>query len=98
MAHQNRFKKHRKQASRSNRPRVIEKTVIPERKPPTTYGKPFIVLEDAQKQAFKYGNGAWLPYELSIAQCRVEGEVKVLPQQINNMTRYEVRLPVSLET
>jgi hypothetical protein len=98
MAHQNRFNKHRKQSSRSARPRVMEKPAIPERKPPTVYGKPFIVLEDGQKNAFKYGNGAWLPYELSIAQCRREGEVKELPQQINNMTRYEVRLPLGQES
>jgi hypothetical protein len=98
MAHQNRFNKNRKQSSRASRPAAVERRVIPERKPPTTYGKPFIVLENAHKQAFKYGNGAWQPYELSIAQCRQEGEVKELPQQINNMTRYEVRLPVSEDT
>ena len=97
MAHQNRFNKHRKQSSRSPRPAAVERPPIPERKPPTVYGKPFIVLEDEQKNAFKYGNGAWQPYELTIAQCRREGEVKELPQQINKMTRYEVRLPLSHE-
>ena len=98
MAHQNRFNKHRRKPPRHARPWAIEPRVIPERKPPTIYGKPFIVLEDGQKNAYKSGNGAWQPYEHSIAQCRQEGEVKELPQQINNMTRYEVRLPLSHET
>jgi hypothetical protein len=98
MARQNRFNKHRKQSSRSSRPAVVERRAIPERKPPMIYGKPFIVLEDGQKNVFKYGNGAWGPYELTIAQCHEEGVVKELPQQINNMTRYEVRLPVSHES
>jgi hypothetical protein len=97
MAYQNRFNKHRRKSSRSTRP-AAEPRAIPERKPPTIYGKPFIVLEDGQKNAFKYGNGAWQPYELTIAQCRREGEVKELSQQINNMTRYEVRLPISHDT
>jgi hypothetical protein len=98
MAHQHRFNKHRKRSSRSSRPAAVERRAIPERKPPTIYGKPFIVLEDGQKNAFKYGNGAWLPYELSIAECRQEGVVNELPQQIGNMTRYEVRLPISHDT
>jgi hypothetical protein len=34
---------------------------------------------------------------MSIVQCRAEGEVKELPQRINNMTRYEVRLRTSEE-
>jgi len=77
---------------------MVERPSVPERRPPVTYGKPFIVLEDEQKNAFKYGNCAWQPYTMTVAQCREEGVVKELPQQINNMTRYEVRLPVSYDT
>jgi hypothetical protein len=98
MAQRNRFNKHRSRPSRGPRPSAVERPVIPERKPPTNYGKPFIILEDEQKNAFKYGNGAWLPYPMTIAQCRAEGVVEQLPQKINGMTRYEVRLPLSEET
>ena len=97
MAHHNRFKQNRKKPARRPSPSVVvEKPafVIPARKPPTTYGKPFIVLEDGQKNTFEYLKGAWVPYSISIAQCRESGEVKELPQKINKMTRYEVRLPL----
>jgi hypothetical protein len=63
-----------------------------EPKPPTQYGKAFILLEDEQKNTFEYSQGAWVPYELSIAQCRRDGQVKELPQKIGGKTRYEVRL------
>jgi hypothetical protein len=94
MAQRNRFNNHRR-SSRGPRHTPVERPAIPPRRPPTTYGKPFIILEDEQKNAFKYGNGAWLPYEMTIAQCRQEGIVEQLPQKINGMTRYEVRLPLS---
>ena len=58
MAHQHRINKHRKQSSRSSRPAAVERLAIPERKPPTIYGKPFIILEDGQKNAFNYDSGA----------------------------------------
>lgn len=65
-----------------------------ERKPPTQYGKPFILLEDAEKNTFEFANGAWVPYAMTIAECRAECQVKVLPQQVSGKTRYEIRLPL----
>jgi hypothetical protein len=68
---------------------------IPQPREPVVYGKPFIVLQDAQNSTFEYRQGGWVPFAMTISQCRIEGEVKELPQKINNMTRYEVRLPLS---
>jgi hypothetical protein len=65
-----------------------------ERKIPVTYGKPFIVLEDGQKNTFVFAGGAWKPHTATIAECRVDCKVKELPQKINGMTRYEVCSPV----
>jgi len=73
---------------------VREVRVRPEPKPPKQYGKPFILLEDEQKNTFEYSQGAWVPYALSIAQCRQDGQVKELPQKIGGKTRYEIRLPL----
>jgi len=66
-----------------------------ERKPPTQYGKAFILLEDEAKNTFEYAQGAWVPYALSIAQCRHDGQVKELAQKIGGKTRYEIRMPLS---
>jgi len=68
-----------------------------ERKIPTQYGKPFVVLEDLNKNTFEYANGAWVPYSMSIAQCRQECQVKELPQKVNDKTRYEIRCPLPSE-
>ena len=65
-----------------------------QREPPKKYGEPFVVLEDKEKQTFTFARGAWVPFELSIAECREECMVKALPQKVNNMTRYEIRSPV----
>jgi len=65
------------------------------KKAPTEYGKPFILLEDAQKKTFGYQGGAWVPHSMTIAECRQDDcQVKELPQKVNNMTRYEVRCPL----
>lgn len=69
--------------------------VIAERKAPVVYGKPFIVLEDAQKVAFIYRAGQWVADTKSIAEYRQDCQVKQLAQKINGMTRYEVCAPVS---
>ena len=58
------------------------------------YGKPFILMEDADKNTFIYRAGAWVPYESSIAECRQTCQVKALPQGVGKMTRYEVRAPI----
>lgn len=68
--------------------------VVHERKAPTQYGKPFILLEDQSYNTFEYASGAWVPYALSIAQCRADFLVKELPQKVNGKTRYEVRCPL----
>jgi len=62
-----------------------------ERKPPKQYGTAFVLLEDANLNTFEYVAGAWIPYGLTIAQCRHECLVKELPQKVNGKTRYEVR-------
>jgi hypothetical protein len=68
-----------------------------EPKPPKQYGKPFVLLEDADRNTFEFTAGAWVPYGLTIAQCRRDCLVKELPQKVNGNTRYEVRsaLPMS---
>ncbi len=66
-----------------------------EKKLPKVYGKPFILLEDREKNTFEYASGAWVPYPMSIAECRKECMVKEMPQKVNDKTRYEVRLPVA---
>jgi hypothetical protein len=67
---------------------------VPEPKAVVHYGKPFIVLEDGQKQTFVFASGKWQPHSSSIAECRVDCQVKQLPQKINGMTRYEVCEPI----
>jgi hypothetical protein len=64
------------------------------RKPPVVYGKPFIVMEDEHRNTFVFSGSAWVPHSMSIAECRAECQVKELPQKVNRMTRYEIRLPV----
>jgi hypothetical protein len=68
-----------------------------EKKPVIQYGKPFIVLEDAQKATFVFTNSQWVPHDKTIAECRVDCQVKQLPQKINGMTRYEVCAPIALD-
>jgi hypothetical protein len=64
-----------------------------ERPAPTVYGKPFIVAEDSSKNTFVFQQGAWVAYHESIAEARRTCQVKELPQKLNNMTRYEIRVP-----
>jgi hypothetical protein len=98
MAQHNRFSHNRKRPNHAPRAAVDRPVFeIPPRKIPTALGKAFVILEDAKKTTFEYRSGAWVPYALTIAQCREEGEVKELAQKINKMTRYEVRLPLSHE-
>jgi len=68
-------------------------TYVP--KPKVVYGKPFIVLEDAEKNTFIFTGGKWAGHERSIADCRKDCQVKELSQKINGMTRYEICAPVS---
>jgi len=64
---------------------------------PKQYGAPFVLLEDDQKKTYEYRGGAWVQYERSIAECKVDCQVKQLAQRVNNMTRYEIRLPLPAE-
>jgi hypothetical protein len=64
-----------------------------ERLPAVVYGKPFIVLEDKEKNTFVYKEGNWVPHSDSIAECRKTCQVKELPQRVNQMIRYEIRCP-----
>ncbi len=100
MAQKRRFsapkkKHHSRGPAREATPR--EPLVLREPPPPVEYGKPFVLLEDADKTTYHYLNGAWVPYSLSIAQCREACQVKVLPQKVNSRTRYEVRLPLGTD-
>ena len=63
-------------------------------KPKVIYGKPVILLEDSKKQVFVYSGSQWVSYEKSIAECRLDCQVKELSQKINGRTRYEVCSPV----
>jgi len=66
-----------------------------EKKQVVVYGKPFVLLEDDQKETFIYSGGQWKPHTQSIAECQEDCQVQKLAQKINGMTRYEVRSPVS---
>ncbi len=66
-----------------------------DRKPPVRYGKPFILLEDAQKSTFVYAGTQWVRHTKTIAECRLDCRVKELAQKINGMTRYEVCPPIN---
>ncbi len=97
MAKRNPYTQQRKNKNRSGgggRTTVERETPVYELKPVVTYGKPFIVMEDTDKNTFAYNGSAWVPYSLSMDQCRSECQVKVLPQKVNGKTRYEVRAPV----
>ena len=60
---------------------------------PVVYGKPFILMEDEAKNTFIYKAGEWVPHTATIAECRETCQVKVLPQSVGKMIRYEVRCP-----
>jgi hypothetical protein len=88
---------HHSRPRREDRPPIVV-NVNPASRPkivPKQYGKPFVVMEDAQRQTFIYEGGAWIAYGRTIAECRADQcLVKQLAQKVNNMTRYEVSLPL----
>ncbi|MBM4005555.1 MAG: hypothetical protein FJ295_20070 [Planctomycetes bacterium] len=95
MAQKHRF--HQQRNNRSGGPssdRRLEPPTPYEPKAPVVYGKPILVLEDAMRNTFHFKGGAWVPFEMTIAECRRTCQIKELPQKINQMTRYEVRCPV----
>jgi hypothetical protein len=80
---------------RSNAPPTLAPVEIPQSKPQVEYGEPFTLLEDEDKSTFEFKAGAWVPYEMTIAQCRLNNcKVNELPQKVKFKTRYEVRLPL----
>jgi hypothetical protein len=97
MAQKHRF--HNQRGRRPSRPPQAAPQAAPrpviEKKPPVVYGKAIIVLEDEAKGTFEFQQGAWVPFPMSIAECRRQCLVKELPQKVNRMTRYEIRCPVN---
>jgi hypothetical protein len=94
MAQRNRFNAQRKNRSAPPPPRKTTPEMMV-KKPTLVYGKPFVLLEDSKKNTFGYEGGAWVPYAMTIAQCRLDAcQVTQLAQKVNNMTRYEVRSPL----
>lgn len=90
--------KRQKQAVvRRGAPAVREPAIPYVPKPPVRYAAPFVLLEDADKNTFEYANGAWVPYAMSIAECKQTYQVKELPQKVNDKTRYEIRVPLGSE-
>jgi len=95
MAQKHRF--HQQRNKRAAGPPVMRRELpVYEPKPEVEYGKAFMVLEDATKQTFEFKDGEWVPFALSIAECKREGIVKELPQKVNKRTRYEIRMPVGM--
>jgi len=90
--------KHRsnsKPKKRADNPRSARQDMrtTPLAKVVVTYGAPVMLLEDAERNTFEFKAGRWVPFALSIVECRRDGLVKELPQKVNKMTRFEVRLP-----
>lgn len=96
----NRFqRKPNRSATVRKRDEVRREVALPiQPKPPTQYGKAFVLMEDADRNTFEFAAGAWIPYGLTIAQCRRDCLVKELSQKVNGKTRYEVRSPITLES
>jgi hypothetical protein len=97
MAQKHRYRNERPKHGRPPAPpasRAAPRLVI-EKKPPVVYGKAIIILEDEAKDTFEFQQGAWVPFSMSIAECRRDCLVKELPQKVNRMTRYEIRCPIN---
>src|SRR5262245_49842359 len=73
MVQKRRVNQNKRQAARSAAPdtrslrRPPELSELPR---PVVYGKPFIVVEDADKNTFVFQAGNWVAYSASIAECR----------------------------
>jgi hypothetical protein len=96
MPQKRRFHQHKRDA-RSAAPGIRglrEPPTVTERAAPVVYGKPFVLLEDLEKNTFIFQAGQWVPHTASIAECRQSCQVKELPQRVNRMIRYEIRCPL----
>ena len=87
--------KHNLSGSSSSRTAVVREVPVYEPKEPVDYGAPFIVMEDADKNTFSYNGSAWVQHRMTMAECRLQCQVKLLPQKVNGKLRYEVREPIS---
>jgi hypothetical protein len=95
MAQRRQFQPKKKKRHAASVVRTARELPVPaERPPPVKYGKPFILLEDLEKNTFVFKAGVWVAYGASIAECRGTCKVKELPQRVNQMIRYEVRCPL----
>ena len=95
MAQRRKFTQNKRQAARlAPQTRTLARApLLSDRPARVVYGKAFIVAEDEAKNTFVYKAGAWVPYEATIAECKLTCQVKELPQRLGKMIRYEVREP-----
>ena len=96
MAQKRRFNQNKRQAARlppSDTRTLRRPPELVERPRPVVYGKPFVIVEDPDKNTFVFKAGEWVAYSASIAECRQTCRVKELPQRVNGRIRYEVRIP-----
>jgi hypothetical protein len=98
MAHKRHFSNKRQKSRGAAPPPPPLRSAMSEKSLPVAYGKPFVLMEDENKNTFVYKGGAWVPHAMSIAECRQECQVNELPQKVNRMTRYEVRCPLTMES
>lgn len=87
-------KKARNNPAGGGRLALVRETPVYELKPKVEYGKLFIVMEDGDKNTFVYNGSSWVPYTMTMAECRATCQVKELPQKVNGKIRYEVRAPI----
>jgi hypothetical protein len=87
-------KKNRVQMAGGARTTAVREVPVYVPKVPVEYGKPIIVMEDGEKNTFAYDGFSWVPYRFTMAECKLECQVKELPQKVNGKVRYEVREPV----
>jgi hypothetical protein len=73
----------------------VQRGPAPQRKARVEYDRPFILLEDGNKETFEFKAGQWARHAMTIAECRESCIVKELPQKVNGMTRYEIRYPLA---
>jgi hypothetical protein len=96
MGQRRHFHHNKRQIARASSPEtrgLRRPPAVTERVPQNVYGKPYIVLEDHNKNTFIYQAGSWVPHSATIAECRQTCQVKELAQRLNHMVRYEVRCP-----
>ncbi len=94
MAHVNRHHPKKQKPRAAGTGPAFRAAPVLERKVQVVYGKPFILLEDEQKDTFVYSAGQWVRHAKTIAELKQDCQVKQLAQKINGRTRYEVCLPV----